>query len=182
MASTMTFQLSGRRIPAVGHRTACRRHAIGIIIVVKLLFRIERQQIGNIEITVVRQAVLTRQLHLAQRQGLGHGLLRRQGLSLLHHTDARLDRIAIGGSVVAYDEATHLIAGACGMTRSIGLLLLYVERRVLPAHLSVLTFSVGVGHPQLVRQLGGIAHLHLHFDVFHAHDTAVGRHACEHQC
>ena len=75
MARAVTFQLRGGRIPAVGNRIAVGGQSVGVVVVVELLTNIERQQVVDVHIAVLRQPVLPDELHLVERQRLGNNYM-----------------------------------------------------------------------------------------------------------
>ena len=70
MAGTMSLQLCGGGVPAIGLGIAVGGQTVGIAVVVQLLLHIETEQVVDIHIAVVRQAVVANEGHFVQRQGL----------------------------------------------------------------------------------------------------------------
>ena len=164
MSAAVALQLRGGRVPSVGFGVAVGGQSVGVTVVIQLLLHVQRQQLVDVHIAVVRQTIFSVDAHLVEGQrfcqwsGGGGGVVAAYDLHLCRDGEAQC------GGVVAGDVAAHLIPGAYGVLCSIGLGLLRGGSGIGPAYLAVLLGSVGVGHPQLVGQARCRAHgsLHLH--------------------
>ena len=124
VSRSVPLQLCRRRVPAVGHRIALRREAVGVAIVIQLLLDVELEQVVDVQVAVPGQAVVALQPHLVQRQRLGLGLARRYIPGTVSHFDTRHNRIALRRRIVTRDVALHLIFRTYRSHRGISLGLL----------------------------------------------------------
>ena len=109
MARSVALELRGGRVPSVAHGIAVGGQSVGVAVVVNLLARVEREQVVDVEVAVVRQAVFSNELHAPQGQRLSHGLgLRNRSLGG-HHAHMGRDGESGGRLVVANDVTLHII-------------------------------------------------------------------------
>ena len=171
MARAMALQLRRRRVPAVRLWVTFSRESIRVTVVIQLLPHWQAQQLVNIQVTVPAQTVLTVNTHRVKPQRLRHRLIRDSSLRHLPHRHLSPYRIAARRRVVTYHETTYLIPTANGIHQRVRLSTLPRLRRVLPPHLTILTITVTIPHPQPIRQPRSIPHSHLHTHALHTHNT-----------
>ena len=73
MATAVSLQLGGRRVPPVRLWIAVSRQPVGITVVIQLLLHGKADELVNVEVAVPRQPVFAIDAHLIERQRLSRG-------------------------------------------------------------------------------------------------------------
>ena len=85
MSGTVSLEFGGWRVPAVSLRIALCGEAVGIAVVIELLFYRQADELVDVEVAVPRQTVVAVNTHLIERQRLCYGDIRWNGIYAVYY-------------------------------------------------------------------------------------------------